>query len=130
MPQTPFIPKSTKFLERGHFWAIPLEGGGFGAGCVVGECCDSGKPSTRLFIAGVAAWHGESPPTASVLAGRAILEYGFAHILAITQSGGEVLGTAQLQFGSTPTQSQSLSLSTWGFGVPAIIAAKHAASRS
>ena len=129
-PEAQFVPKSTKFLERGHFWAIPLANGKFGAGCVVGQHMHEGKPHSRIFIAGVIAWHGNAQPLASQLFGRGIYAHAFAHIKAITSSGGSILGKAHLQFGDLPSRSESLTLTTWGYGVPPILAAKFVAANS
>jgi len=126
----PFKPKSTAYLERGHFWAIPLQSGAFGAGCVVGRALRHGKPDSREFIAGVVAWTGIEVPTSEVLFGREVLAHAFAHIKAVTESGGLILGKARLQFRSLPTEAEVLSFSTWGYGVPRVLAQKYAAEHS
>ena len=126
----PFEPKSTAYLERGHFWALPLQGGAFGAGCVVGRAIRQGKISTREFIAGVVAWTGTEIPTPEVLVGREVIAHAFAHIKAVTESGGLILGKALLQFRELPIEAEVLSLSTWGYGVPGILAQKYAKEHS
>lgn len=128
----PFIPKSTALLERGDFWAILLKDGSFGAGCVVGSALAGGKVQSRIFIAGVVAWHGTSPPEAEQLFGRRVVEHAFAHIKAITESGGSILGRAHLQLRELPGEadSDSLSLPAWGFGFPKKLAEKYASSNS
>lgn len=112
------MPKSTTPLERGDFWAIPLKDGSFGAGCVVGRALAGGKVQSRIFIAGVVAWHGTSPPEAEQLFGRRVVEHAFAHIKAITESGGQILGRTHLQLREVPAEADSLSLPAWGFGLP------------
>ena len=123
----PFIPKSTSRLERGQFWAIPLADGSFGAGCVVRrhyarDQYPKGKASSRTFIAGVVAWHGDTQPTAQALDGCALFRHAFAHIKVITSSGGQILGQAALAFSGAPEAASALSMSTWGFNVPTILA--------
>ncbi|RTL41975.1 MAG: hypothetical protein EKK49_01565 [Rhodocyclaceae bacterium] len=120
--QYPFAPKSTRLLRRGQFWAIPLASGQFGAGCVVGMHSRAGKASQRMFIAGVVRWVGTHAPSATDIENRPLVEFAFAHLKAITESGGLVLGEARLQFAEAPATAESLSLPTWGFGVPRLLA--------
>ena len=127
----PFVPKSTASLRRGQFWAIPLQDGSFGAGCVVGRCIDdaSGKVSSRYFIAAVLNWHGSGEPTASQLEGVSPVSCAFAHIKAITTSGKFILGEANTVLHGLPEEARSLSMSTWGYGVPTLLAAKLASGQ-
>ncbi|TFV92311.1 hypothetical protein E4K72_19780 [Oxalobacteraceae bacterium OM1] len=118
----PFIPKSTRHLKRGQFWAIPLDGGRFGAGCVVGVHAIEGKSSTRMFIAGVVSWSDVTPPTSEKLAGRFVVDFAFAHLKAVTETGGMILGEAAIDLSNTPLSAESLSIKTWGFGVPKLLA--------
>lgn len=128
MTQTdyPFTPKSTKRLERGQYWSLPLSDGTYGAGCVIGQQLTHGKSSTRGFLAGVIAWHGSEPPTAETLFGREVFKYAFAHIKAITESGGQVQGKAKLKFRDLPESAECLSISTWGYNVPVLLAHQYA----
>ena len=123
--QYPFIPKSTKPLERGQFWSIPLPDGSFGAGCVVGLHLRNGKTSSRAFIAGVVAWHGDSPPTADALGGKKIFQYAFAHIKTIIESGGQIIGKANIMLDDLPETAEALSISSWGYSVPTLLAKKY-----
>jgi hypothetical protein len=121
-------------LERGQFWAIPLPDGSYGAGCVIGLHFPrgefpNGKPSSRAFIAGVLEWHGKVAPTAELLRACTLVNYAFAHIKVITTTGGSILGKADLNLGDTPASAPSTSLSTWGFGVPTILANQFAGLR-
>jgi len=118
----PFTPKSTRFLTRGQFWAIPLRDGQYGAGCVVGHDTTRGKPSSRMFIAGVVQWCGLQIPRAHDLEGKSIVRFAFAHLKVITETGGAILGEANLSFEGVPRAADDLSLSTWGYGVPTRIA--------
>jgi len=128
--QYPFAPRSTVRLERGHYWAIPLASGNFGAGCVVGRSVHNGKASTRMFLAGVVAWSGEKEPTVVDLRGCAIAHHGFTHIKAITEAGGLILGKTDLKFGSLPSSLEALAISTWGYGFPKLLAEKYVAAHS
>ena len=121
-PVYPFVPKSTRLLKRGQFWAIPLDGGRYGAGCVVGEHAIAGKPSTRMFIAGVVRWLGSRPPTSAELAGHSVIEFAFAHLKVVTESGGSILGEAEFQLPDLPNAAAAASIPTWGFGVPKLLA--------
>ena len=92
----PFVPKSNQRLIPGDFWAIPLADGSFGCGVVL-ELYPKGMPGSKVaFLAGLLNWHGMSPPTSEAIAGSKTLEQGVTHILAITQTGGEVLGNRPL----------------------------------
>jgi hypothetical protein len=133
-PLEAFTPKSTALLERGHYWAIPLPSGGFGAGCVVGHRLTSvaRKRHSRMFVAGVVAWRAPYPPTAEALAGRSVYRHGFAHIRAILEAGGAILGAADIDFGGLPSEvvEPCDSMITWGYGVPLIHASNIAPSHS
>jgi hypothetical protein len=124
----PFIPKSTRHLARGQFWAIPIGDNCFGAGCIVGQHTSSGKVSSRLFLAGVIKWIGSQPPSPEQLANLPVIESAFAHLKVITESGGAILGEAMLDFNGLPQTAESLSMRTWGFGVPTNIAKRLAAN--
>jgi hypothetical protein len=129
-----FAPKSTALLERGHYWAIPLPSGGFGVGCVVGHSLapGTGKRHSRLFLAGVVAWFAPELPAPADLAGRSVYRHGFAHIRAIREAGGAILGVASIDFAGLPSVvvEPCDSIPTWGYGVPTIHAQTFAASHS
>ena len=95
-PGYPFIPHSTAYLVPGHFWSIPLAGGGFGCGRVIQLRRESGKRDSRIFLAGLMDWAGESPPTAGGLAGRGVLAQGGVHVKTISENQGEVCGYRDL----------------------------------
>ena len=124
----PFTPKSTRLLLRGQFWAIPLDDGRFGAGCVVGAHENGGKGSSRMFIGGLVSWIGTTIPSDSDLHDLPLVEIAFAHLKVITESGGVVLGQAEIRFGDAPLTMEALSLPTWGFRVPKLRAEKLARS--
>ena len=130
MDHRPIPPKSTAHLRRGDFWALPLADGSFGAGCVVGDCIRGSKKHTRLFIAGVVAWQGQEPPNVTDVKDRPVIAHAFAHIKTITSSGGCIIGRGQIYFGDLPNSAVSLSLPTWGYGMPTILADRFAKNGS
>jgi hypothetical protein len=120
----PFVPKSTSRLARGQFWSIPLGGGRYGAGCVVGHHLRYGAVSSRIFIAGVVEWTGTTLPSPENLARRQVVRFAFAHVKTITDAGGEVLGVADIDLSGLPEEAEALTLPTWGMAVPALVARK------
>ena len=96
----------------------------------MGECVSAGKKHTRLFIAGVVAWRGANPPTPRDLQDLPIADYAFAHIKTITSSGGQIIGATQIDFGHLPEYAESLSLPTWGYAMPTILAERLVANGS
>lgn len=98
-PAYPFAPKSNRWLEAGQFWAVPLSDGRFACGRVldVPRQPDLHVPVARtLFLAGLLDWVGDAPPMGASIAGAGLLAQGFAHIKAITTTGGEILGWRDL----------------------------------
>ena len=93
----PFIPKSTKAMSAGQFWAVPLSDGRFACGRVITLAQGGGKPDLRCFLAGLLDWVGSSPPTADSIAGRRTIKQGGAHIKAIVHTGGAILGSRPLE---------------------------------
>ena len=65
----PYVPKSTKGLRLGDFWAIPLDGGEFACGRVLAFDHRKGKQDLRGFLAGLLHWVSDSPPTFDSIAG-------------------------------------------------------------
>jgi len=95
-PVYPFVPKSTAYLEPGHFWSIPLRNGGYACGRVLQLWTEAGRRNRRLFLAGLMDWSGGEPPTAEALAGRGVLDRGIVHVKTISENAGEVLGHREL----------------------------------
>ena len=96
----PFEPRSTAHLEPGQFWGVPLSDGRFACGRVleVPRAKDPQIPvSTRTFLAGLMDWVADVPPTQVGIAGAPLLEQGFAHVRAIRENGGMVLGMRPLE---------------------------------
>ncbi|MBK8814733.1 MAG: hypothetical protein IPN42_04135 [Methylococcaceae bacterium] len=97
----PFVPKSTANLLPGQFWALPLSNGLFGCGRVIQLA-----PSSYFFLlgarvsflAGVLDWVSPLQPTSESISGAKCIAQGQAHIKAITETGGEILGHRNLEF--------------------------------
>jgi hypothetical protein len=96
----PFEPRSTAYLEPGQFWGIPLSDGRFACGRVL-EVPRSHDPlipvSRRTFLAGLMDWVADTPPSDAAIAGAALYDQGFAHVLALRENGGVVLGARPLE---------------------------------
>ena len=89
----PFAPKSTSYISPGQFWSIPLSGGRFGCGIVLALVMNrEGTIDTRLFLAGLLEWIGDSPPVATVIQNSRVIATRFAHIKTIQMAGGELIG--------------------------------------
>jgi hypothetical protein len=133
----------------GQFWAIPLSDGSFGCGRVI-ELKPRGDVGARVaFLAAVLDWHADQFPTFDAIAGAKCLEQGQAHLKAITETGGSILGHRPLELdgiepwefrgaafhvnsnvhrGMRPLRPQERAdnslpvLRTWGYQVPVLIA--------
>jgi hypothetical protein len=101
--QFPYVPKSSKSLELGDFWSIPIDGSRFACGRVIGTWPPGWKGSQRGFFAGLLDWVSDSVPTATSIAGAALLMQGGAHIKTIIATGGAISGNRPLELdGITP----------------------------
>src|SRR5262245_40473362 len=87
-PNYPFVPKSTAYLEPGHFWSIPLHGGLYACGRVIQLCIVDGKRDSRGFLAGLMDWSDNQPPTPDAIAGCGVIRQGHVHIKTIKENGG------------------------------------------
>jgi hypothetical protein len=116
----PFRPKSNRHLSPGQFWAVPLSDGRFACGRVM----DPTSPIAprAMFVAGLMDWVGDAAPTEQDLVGRRVLAQGHAHIKAITELGGEVLGCRELESDGLRVDPADDSMSTWGFNYLARLA--------
>jgi hypothetical protein len=148
-PDYPFVPKSTKWLLAGQFWALPLSDGTFGCARVIQVPTPDSGLGRVLFLAGVLDWHSPKLPTAESIAAAVCLRQGQAHIKAITETGGEILGIRELAIDGIepwlfrgahgwlnsqvyrgvqpvrpqrPTDNRLPVLSTWGYDVARVIA--------
>jgi hypothetical protein len=93
----PFVPKSTRSLTSGDFWAVPLLGGRYACGRVIQLAGDRLVSPMRAFFGGLHDWLDDAPPTSSDLAGQSMVAWGVMHIKAITETGGEILGNRSLE---------------------------------
>jgi hypothetical protein len=117
----PFRPKSTKHLEPGQFWGIPLRSGQYAAGVVLAHAARLGKRDTRLLCIGLLDWCGDAAPTAGDLAAAQVLEHGFAHVRSIQQHGGNILGELERDWGLEPeldfNRLAGSGIPVWGLAV-------------
>ena len=121
----PFRPKSTAYLKAGQFWSVPLRAGGYACGVVIARRRNGENLDKRIFLAGLLDWSGEQPPSPYDVEGRAVRERGFAHIKAITESGGDILGEVSPKWEYPEEMNHTDSISTWGYGVICRYAEKH-----
>jgi len=93
----PFVPKSSRDLQLGDFWAVSLNDGRFGC-AVVTDLKSSGVASRKNLIVGLVDWIGPVPPTKAEAAGE-IFAQGLTRIEAITATGSSILGNVPLPKG-------------------------------
>jgi hypothetical protein len=93
----PFTPKSTSYLEPGHFWAMPLANGKYSCGVVLPMLKNDEKVDNRVFYAALIDWSSEVLPTAKDVSRRNLIKKGAAHIKTILESGGELLGKYEVE---------------------------------
>jgi hypothetical protein len=65
----------------------------------------------------VVRWVGTEPPIPENLRGCVLVKFGYAHIKSITTTGGEILGSAEIDFGSAPEASDDYFLESWGYNI-------------
>jgi hypothetical protein len=122
----PFEPKSTNRLEPGHFWALPLSNGTYGAAVVLSPGTkEDGSRHSRLFIAGLLDWNGKTPPGATDLQRREIAKSGVAHIRAIQRTGGAILGLVNPGWPVPPVTDVFRYMPVWGFEYAQVMAERH-----
>jgi hypothetical protein len=98
----PLVPKSTRSLCAGQFWSVPLGDGKYGCGRVLQLDGDEIPTKTRAFFGGLHRWLGDSQPTAPSIEKCGFVAFGVMHLKAITDTGGEVLGEAELREDDVP----------------------------
>ena len=152
-PVYPFEPKSNAYLLPGQFWGVPLSDGRWACGRVLAikkEPDNYFPGNSRTFLAALADWEGDEPPTADGISGREVVAQGWAHVLTIQKNGRLILGhrdlaldgirglrqvthrgggTVMLYEGATPlrpaTGEEAATMpvfSTWGFAVISVLA--------
>ena len=92
----PFVPKSTAYLQPGHFWSIPLDGGGYACGRLIQFREKDGKRDPRVFLVGLMDWFSVAKPTPEAIAGHSVIKQGSVHVKTIAENAGEVLGFRDL----------------------------------
>jgi hypothetical protein len=121
----PFRPKSTAHLKPGQYWSFKVEGNRFVAGVVISLRRKDGTIDRRLFLAGLLDWCGDTVPQPHDLESKSIRERGFAHIKAIAENGGEILGEFSPCWDFPSEIEPTDSISTWGYGVIRVYAQKY-----
>jgi hypothetical protein len=102
-----------------------LKNGGIGCGVVIAHLKKNEKIDQRLFLAGLLDWTSDRLPAGDDLKGRKIRERGYAHIKAITETGGEVRGEVVPCWNTPDIVAMSDSIRTWGFNVVRVLAEKY-----
>jgi hypothetical protein len=92
----PLVPKSTKNLRPGQFWAVPLRDGRYGCGRVLQVGGTEIPTPTRAFFGGLHDWISSTLPTAASVLGSQFTAFGVMHVRAITETSGAVLGERPL----------------------------------
>ena len=122
----PFAPKSTAHMKPGQYWSLPLSRGRFGCGVVLALVQREGKADTRIFLAGLLDWIGDTPPTDNAIANRTVIAERFAHIKMIQMTGGELIGEVAPWWGNDSTVPFSDDVPTAGYNVFSRLAEKQA----
>src|SRR5664279_5592762 len=107
----PFRPRSTALLKAGQYWIVPLKSGCFACGVVIARLRKEEKINQRLFLAGLLDWTSDKLPADDDLKGRRIKAQGYAHIKAITETGGEICGEVAPSWNTPEIVSNSDSIS-------------------
>ena len=79
----------------------------------------------RVFLAGLLDWRGDSIPKSNDLESLSIIKHGFAHIKAITENGGEILGEIKPCWNFPDEIERTDSIRSWGYGVIRVYAEKY-----
>ncbi|TLD70793.1 hypothetical protein FEM03_10820 [Phragmitibacter flavus] len=126
---TSFSPKSTKYLQVGHFWMIPIDDRRCACGVVLALVKNGdGKLDSRSFLAGLVDWTGRTVPDEDSIQGRRIVVERFTHIKTIQMSGGEVIGKVEPWWDRSSEISKDDSIPSAGYNVLTILAKKLAST--
>ncbi|MFO0808889.1 MAG: hypothetical protein U0746_09725 [Gemmataceae bacterium] len=88
----PFRPKSNAQLEPGQFFSFRLSNGRFACGRVL-ALPGPGRPGSRIsFLVGLMDWSGDAPAAANDLAGRSVVEHGWAHVIILADYAAQIDG--------------------------------------
>ena len=120
MPTYPFIPKTNAGLAPGQFWSIPLSDGRFACGRVIAIDRGARYGSRTGFVGALLDWVGDREPTSESIAGATVVKFGNAHVRAIAESEGAILGERPLD--ADRIQPPDVVDSWWGARYPALLA--------
>jgi hypothetical protein len=70
----PFVPKSTRFLSPGDYWAVPLDDGQLACGGVLQTTGDRLPTPNRTFFGGLHDWVAERPPVAEDIGSPGLID--------------------------------------------------------
>jgi hypothetical protein len=121
----PFIPKSTSYLEQGHYWPIKLENGKYASGVVLAKLVTAQKIESRIFYAGLLNWVGANEPTAQDIENSDVLKKGALHVKSIVECGSRIQGKAFFKNQLAPIVEYSERVNTMGYQMPVVLANKH-----
>jgi hypothetical protein len=125
-PDYPFVPRSNAHLLPGQFFSFRLSSGRFACGRVLEARWPHQPGSRTLFRVGLMDWSGDAPADAGDLAGRGVLEQGYAHVRIVARYGATIDGCRPLEAdGIVPDLSQG---EVYGLEVLRILAHKHLGS--
>ena len=107
------------------YWSFKVDRGRFVAGVVLALRCNDGNIDRRMFLAGLLDWSGDAVPKPREIQSRQVKALGFAHIKAITENGGEILGEIVPSWGLPSEIEHTDSILSWGYGVIRVLGQKH-----
>ena len=119
----PFVPQSNAHLLPGQFFSFRLSNGRYACGRVLERRWPHQPGSRTAFRVRLMDWIGDAPATGGDLAGRRVLEQGYAHVAIVARYESAIGGCRPLEAdGITPDLSQD---SGYGLEVLRILAHKH-----
>jgi hypothetical protein len=121
----PFRPKSTAYLKAGQYWTFELKDGTYVCDIVIALRCKNGETDKRSFLAGLLDWSGNHIPHPQEIKGKPLKEFGYAHIKAITENGGEIRGEIGPSWGFKNCIEYTDTITTWGYGVIRVYGEKY-----
>jgi hypothetical protein len=125
-PDYPFVPRSNAHLLPGQFFSFRLSNGRYACGRVLKTRWPHQPGSRSLIRVGLMDWSGDASATADDLAGRRVLEQGYAHVRIVARYGATIDGCRLLEAdGIVPDVSQD---GVYGLEVLRILAHKHLGS--
>ena len=88
----PFLPRSNAYLLPGQFFSFRLSNGRYACGRVLEKTWPIQPGSRTIFKVGLMDWCGDSPAMTEDLAGRRVLEEGYASPVILRDYGATIDG--------------------------------------